>query len=162
MEARKNIAQALETARRQESGDDEAWQHLGVLARQMEATGRARDDTVRTMFGFVGDRWSSLILLTLRAGEWRYGMLRRIISILAAEDEITQKVLTFKLKLLIRNGFVVRRSFDQARPATIYSLTDMGRDFSDRIVALIEWTHAHHDAIVACREADGLASDDLP
>lgn len=81
---------------------------IAALAAEMAAHGHDREDPAREVMGLLGDRWSTLILLVLATGEWRHAELRRTLAQLSAEQAISQRVLTLKLRTLERDGFVFR------------------------------------------------------
>lgn len=138
------------------SGDARA-QRLEALAADMEASGRGRDDPVRTVFALVGDRWTMLLLLVLGTGDWRHAELRRVVGRLSIEEGISQRVLTEKLRALRRNGFVSRHSTDDVPPRVTYRLTKSGCELLDRARALLDWVKGEVPVILAAR--DGFACE---
>lgn len=111
------------------------------LARQMIAHGVRRDEPVRAIFGLLGDRWSTLILLVLGMGTWRHAELRRVLGRLGAEEKISQRVLTLKLRTLEREGLVSRRVIDSVPPKVSYALTPLGKELRIEAEHLIGWVN---------------------
>ncbi|MEY4268871.1 MAG: hypothetical protein RLZZ58_87 [Pseudomonadota bacterium] len=99
---------------------------IAALARQMDAHGRTRHEPVREIFGLLGDRWTTLILLVLAIGTWRHAELRRILGRLGSEGRISQRVLTLKLRALERDGLVRRAVSTDTPPRVSYALTPLG------------------------------------
>lgn len=136
------------------SGIDPAL-HEGVeaLARQMIAHGVQREQPVRAIFGLLGDRWSTLILLVLGMGTWRHAELRRVLGRLGSEEKISQRVLTLKLRTLEREGLVSRHVVDSVPPRVSYTLTPLGADLRAEATRLIDWVNARSAQFVAARAA---------
>jgi len=109
------------------------------LSRTMTKHGIRREDPVRSVFGLLGDRWSTLILLVLASGDWRYSELRRILGRLGSEEKISQRVLTLKLRTLERDGMVARHVIDRSPPRVSYELTPLGRELHIEAERLIDW-----------------------
>ncbi|MBB3359833.1 MULTISPECIES: helix-turn-helix domain-containing protein [unclassified Novosphingobium] len=127
-------------------------QAIARLAAEMTAHGKHRDDPAREVMGLLGDRWSTLILLVLETGEWRHADLRRTLGQLSAEQAISQRVLTLKLRTLERDGFVARSITGSVPPKVSYRLTPLGRDLHGQARALIDWINTRADNIRLARE----------
>jgi DNA-binding HxlR family transcriptional regulator len=136
------------------SGIDPAF-HASVtaLASQMTQHGVRRDEPVRMIFGLLGDRWSTLILLVLGMGTWRHAELRRVLGRLGAEEKISQRVLTLKLRTLEREGLVLRHVTESVPPKVSYALTPMGADLRREAEQLIGWVNSRAAAVHAARTA---------
>lgn len=126
----------------------------------MAVHGTARDEPVRATFAMLGDRWSTLILLVLAMGWWRHAELRRALSRLSAEQDISQRVLTQKLRAMERDGFVQRAVVPTVPPRVSYALTPPGAELAMRAQALIEWVNAQQDTIRAARERFDRSEED--
>ncbi|NML92206.1 winged helix-turn-helix transcriptional regulator [Novosphingobium olei] len=143
------------------SGIDPAFhQQVDLLARDMSAHGVRRDEPVRTTFAMLGDRWSTLILLVLGFGTWRHAELRRVLGRLGAEEKISQRVLTLKLRAMERDGYVVRHVVPTVPPRVSYALTDLGAELRDHATGLIGWVNAHQQEIRKARVRFDLAEAD--
>lgn len=132
---------------------------IAALAAEMAAHGHDRDDPAREVMGLLGDRWSTLILLVLATGEWRHAELRRTLAQLSAEQAISQRVLTLKLRTLERDGFVFRKISADVPPRVSYGLTPLGRDLHGEARRLIDWINARAPAIRAARASFDSAED---
>lgn len=126
---------------------------IAALSEQMQANGNQRDTPVRSVSATIGDRWSTLILLVLDTGEWRHANLRRTLAKISAEQAISQRVLTLKLRHLERDGFVLRRTGEAVPPRVEYWLSPMGSELVRMIRQLIDWTVAHKLRIETARAA---------
>lgn len=108
---------------------------------------------IRDVLDRVGDKWSSLILLSLKDGPRRFGVLRREIG------DISQRMLTETLRHLQRDGFISRRVIPVTPPQVEYRLTPMGQSLRGQLATLAEWAGTHHDAIREARKSfDGQPS----
>lgn len=124
---------------------------IAALAAQMAAHGTERDAPVRAVMGLLGDRWTTLILLVLGTGEWRHAELKRVLAQLSAEQAISQRVLTLKLRTLERDGFVARSVSGDVPPRVSYALTPLGIDLLAQARELIGWIEGQSAAIRAAR-----------
>ena len=131
---------------------------LTELATSMTRHGTDRDAPVREVMGLLGDRWTTLILLVLGAGEWRHAELRRTLARLSSEQSISQRVLTLKLRTLERDGMVARTVSADVPPKVSYRLTPLGAELLCQVRSMIGWIEDHYDMIVYARaEFDSLA-----
>jgi DNA-binding HxlR family transcriptional regulator len=135
---------------------------LVALATAMRANGYQRDDPVREIFAVLGDRWSTLILLTLNIGTFRHAELLRAIAGLSAgsEGKISQRVLTQKLRLLERDGLVDRSVTHTIPPRVSYTLTATGRALVGHIAQLQDWIFGNRLHIDAARAAFDLRQNE--
>lgn len=124
---------------------------IGQLLRDMARTGHQRDMPVRTTLALVGDRWSTLILELLAAGRMRHSELRRVIDLVSAEQEISQRVLTDKLRTLERDGLVERSARPGAPPWVDYALTPRGRELHRLVETLVAWAGQQAPAMLDAR-----------
>lgn len=137
-----------------ENSDDlRARPAIVALAADMAAHGTSRDSPVRAVMALLGDRWSTLILLVLTSGECRHAALRRLLSELSNEGDLSQRVLTLKLRALERDGFVQRKATADVPPRVSYALTGLGHALSLQARAMIDWVNGHETAILAARTA---------
>jgi DNA-binding HxlR family transcriptional regulator len=128
--------------------------HGGVsaLAKEMREHGHLPADPMREIFGFLGDRWTTLILLVLQMGTWRHAELKRAISRLGSEGKISQRVMTSKLRALERDGLVARETSAYIPPRVSYALTLSGASLVGEIDRLRTWVHASQSDIKAARK----------
>jgi len=133
---------------------------IALLDAEMAASGRNRLAPVRSVMALLGDRWTSLILLVLGAGEWRHAELRRVLARISAEQAISQRVLTLKLRVLERDGFISRHVTPDVPPKVSYALTPLGTALSAENRHLIEWVKHRASLIEASRAAYDAAQQD--
>ena len=100
---------------------------------------------VSDMLARIGDKWSLLIVSTLRDGPMRFNEMRRHI------DDISQKMLSATLKVLERDGLVARTVIASVPPQVEYALTDLGLELLGPVLALAEWTALNTPRILAAR-----------
>jgi DNA-binding HxlR family transcriptional regulator/putative sterol carrier protein len=80
----------------------------------------------------LGERWTLLIVRDLISGPKRYTDLREGLPGIATD------LLTARLRTLEAAGFVARRELPRPAPATVYELTDAGRELAPVILALAQ------------------------
>ncbi|ASW89809.1 winged helix-turn-helix transcriptional regulator [Mycobacterium marseillense] len=100
---------------------------------------------VREVLDRIGDKWSLLVIGTLRDGPMRFGALE------AAVDGISQRMLTLTLKHLVEDGLVDRTAYAEVPPRVEYELTELGRTLLPLVISLAQWAMAHHEEINANR-----------
>jgi DNA-binding HxlR family transcriptional regulator len=101
---------------------------------------------VGSVLSRVGDKWSILIVMTLREGPRRFNDLKRSI------DGISQQMLTRALRGLERDGMVSRTLYPTIPPQVEYDLTPLGHSLSEPVIALGRWAMAHMAEIDAARK----------
>ena len=139
--------------------DDPRIAGLSLLANAMGSPPPDRDAPVREVLARLGDNWSALILKVLATGTFRYATLKRVIGALSAEGEISQRMLTLRLRALERDGFVRRTEQATVPPRVCYDLTPLGQGLVSELDRLIVWVEAQQDRIDAARAAFGPITD---
>lgn len=102
---------------------------------------------VRGVLDRIGDKWSTLMVLTLALRPHRFGELKRAIP------DISQRMLTQTLRDLQRDGYVARKVFPTTPPAVEYSLTDLGRSLMVPLSGLVDWAVRTRGAVEKARAA---------
>lgn len=102
---------------------------------------------VRELMDRIGDKWSLLIIGTLRTGRLRFSELRRRIP------GISQRMLTLKLRSLERDGLISRTVHAEVPPRVEYELTEMGCTLIEPALGLALWAVRHQPAITVARDA---------
>ncbi|WP_286161002.1 winged helix-turn-helix transcriptional regulator [Aphanothece minutissima] len=92
---------------------------------------------VRAALQVLEGKWTLPILWQLRQGPQRYGDLRRVIP------EISDKLLTQRLRDLERDGLVEREVTPTRPPRVSYSFSDYGRTLIPVIQSLCAWGQQH-------------------
>jgi DNA-binding HxlR family transcriptional regulator len=93
----------------------------------------------------IGDKWSVLVVMTLRDGSRRFSELRR------ALPGISQRMLTLTLRTLERDGMVHRTVTPSVPPRVDYELTALGQSLQAPVYALGSWAIEHLPAIERAR-----------
>jgi len=101
---------------------------------------------VRDVLDRLGDKWSTLILVTLAHGPQRFNALARSVP------DISRRMLTETLRQLERDGLVWREVAPSTPPAVAYGLTALGTSLMPPLAALIDWAERHQPAIAAARD----------
>jgi DNA-binding HxlR family transcriptional regulator len=92
---------------------------------------------IRTTLDVIGGKWKPLVLFELKDGPQRFSALRRAIP------DVTQKMLTDRLKELERDGIVRREVYAVVPPRVEYSLTPYGEGLKPILAAMAEWGAGH-------------------
>jgi DNA-binding HxlR family transcriptional regulator len=88
---------------------------------------------VATTLTLIGNKWEVLILRDLLDGTRRFGELKRSVG------DVSQKVLTSKLREMEASGLVTRTVYAEVPPRVEYSLTEEGRSLKPVIDAMYAW-----------------------
>ena len=121
------------------------WQQRGFDAGQCP---------VRNVLDFIGDKWTTLILMSLAAGPRRFSEVQR------AMPDISKRMLTQTLRALERDGLLTRHVFPTKPPSVEYRLSPLGRSILHPLDGLVEWAEGHFAAITEARKQfDGTAQD---
>jgi DNA-binding HxlR family transcriptional regulator len=105
----------------------------------------ARDCPFRNVLDKLGDKWSFLILAVLEDQPRRFNAIKRLVG------DISQRVLTRKLRDLERDGYVSRRVYPDRPPKVVYALTRVGRSALKPIAHLMNWSLTAHPQILRSR-----------
>jgi DNA-binding HxlR family transcriptional regulator len=116
------------------------------VTRKTGSPPRIRDGgAVREVLDRVGDKWSLLVIGTLRSGPLRFSELEEAVA------GISQRMLTLTLKHLVEDGLVARTAYAEVPPRVEYEVTKLGRTLVPLVMALAEWAMANHEQINANR-----------
>jgi DNA-binding HxlR family transcriptional regulator len=85
----------------------------------------------------VGKRWTGAILLVLMDGPLHFSGIRQLVP------ELSDRLLSERLKELEGEGIVERRVLDGSPVRVEYSLTEKGRALEPTLRALKDWAHQH-------------------
>src|SRR5262249_4748248 len=85
----------------------------------------------------VGDKWTVFTIVVLRGGPRRFNDIKRSI------DGISQQMLSRTLKLLERDGMVVRTAIPTTPPQVQYELSELGKSLSVPVLAVGRWAYDH-------------------
>ena len=84
----------------------------------------------------LGERWTFLILRESFYGVRRFSDMQRNLG-------IARNILSTRLQMLVANGILERRLYQQEPPRHEYRLTQAGRDLYPAIVTLMRWGDRH-------------------
>jgi len=118
-----------------------------TLAAYRDKSGGLDQCPIREVLDQIGDKWSTLLILTLSQRPHRFGELRRAVS------DISQRMLTQTLRDLQRDGLVSRTVHPTVPPSVEYALTPLGQSLLDPLSHLIRWAEASRGAIRSARAA---------
>src|SRR6266550_2620518 len=85
----------------------------------------------------VGKRWTGAILLVLLDGPLRFSEIRHLVP------DLSDRLLSERLKELEGEGIVERRVLDGSPVRVEYSLTQKGRALEPTLRELKDWAHEH-------------------
>jgi len=94
----------------------------------------------------VGDKWTVLIVVLLGDGPKRFNEMRRMVG------GISQRMLTFTLRGLERDGLVTRTVFPTTPQRVDYELTQLGSTLWEAVEPLSLWARAHVSEILTSRK----------
>jgi DNA-binding HxlR family transcriptional regulator len=100
-----------------------------------------------SILGRVADKWTVLIVVLLGDGPKRFNEIKRMVG------GISQRMLTFTLRGLERDGLVERTVFPTTPQRVDYELTPLGGTLLKAVEPLGLWARAHTGKILASREA---------
>lgn len=101
---------------------------------------------IRDVLDRVGDKWSLLVVSTLRDDTMRFSELLRGIP------GISQRMLTLTLRQLERDGLIERTAFAEVPPRVEYALTPLGGTLVQIARTIGDWAISNHAEIERSRE----------
>lgn len=111
----------------------------------MRRSPRDKEDTagcpIRSVLSVVAAKWPMLIVNSLSDGEPKYfGELGRAIP------DVSPKMLSQTLKLLVEEGLVSRQVIPDIPPRTKYQLTACGHTLLEAMKPLVRWAFSHMES----------------
>ena len=98
---------------------------------------------VRDVLSRLGDKWTMLVLVTLKAnGTMRFCDIQKTIG------DISQRMLTVTLRSLETDGLIVRKVYAEVPPRVEYNLTETGCSLMPHIESLVGWALEHMNDIL--------------
>ncbi len=99
---------------------------------------------IRNVIDRFGDKWSLLILYHLhKGGTLRFGEIYHQMT------DISEKMLSSKLKDLERDHLIKRKSYPVIPPKVEYTLTDLGESLIPHLDSLIGWAVEHFKDVIS-------------
>jgi DNA-binding HxlR family transcriptional regulator len=108
----------------------------------------------RQILDRVGDKWSMSVIYELGSGSRRFTELRRAI------DGISQRMLTATVRILERDGLVLRTVHPVVPPRVDYTLTPLGQTLLGTVYQLMKWAVEHADEINDARAAYDIRAEE--
>lgn len=99
----------------------------------------------RLFFEKIADKWVLLILNILEHEAQHFNLLKKNI------EGISPKVLSQKLKMLERDGFIERKIQDTSPIRVDYSLTPLGQNVAAMAYQLKEWAETNIEQVLAAQ-----------
>ncbi len=101
---------------------------------------------ISSILALVGDKWTVLIVVLLGDGPKRFNEIKRMVG------GISQRMLTFTLRGLERDGLVTRTVYPTTPQRVDYALTKLGSTLWQAVEPLGSWARAHVGEILKSRE----------
>ncbi|VXA57758.1 conserved hypothetical protein; putative transcriptional regulator [Acinetobacter proteolyticus] len=96
----------------------------------------------RLFFEKIADKWVLLIINVLARETQHFNLLKKSIQ------GISPKVLSQKLKMLERDGFIERQVQDTAPIRVDYSLTTLGLEVAEMAYQLKDWAESNIEQVI--------------
>lgn len=100
----------------------------------------------RQALEIISDKWTILIVNLLARNTYRFGELKRQVG------GISQKVLTQTLRMLEKNGFVLRKNYQTLPLKVEYSLTPLGLSLSAVFNLITDWAEQNIETVMQARQ----------
>jgi DNA-binding HxlR family transcriptional regulator len=101
---------------------------------------------ISSVLALVGDKWTVLIVVLLGDGPKRFNEIKRMVG------GISQRMLTFTLRGLERDGLVTRTVYPTTPQRVDYELTKLGSTLWKAVEPLGSWARDHVVEIHIARE----------
>ena len=101
---------------------------------------------VSSVLALVGDKWTVLIVVLLGDGPKRFNEIKRMVG------GISQRMLTFTLRGLERDGLVTRTVYPTTPQRVDYELTKLGSTLWQAVEPLGTWAKDHVVEILDSRD----------
>src|SRR5213592_3135344 len=105
----------------------------------------AADCPTRQVLDFIGNKWTTLIIVLLENEPKRFSQLQRII------EGISHKMLSQTLRNLERDGLITRTVYPEVPPRVEYELTPLGQTLIEPIAAIVRWSYDHVEEVNAAQ-----------
>ncbi|WP_439656718.1 winged helix-turn-helix transcriptional regulator [Lentzea sp. HUAS TT2] len=119
--------------------------HLKV-SKQLSGDLARADSLAREIFSDIANKWALLIVETIGDTTKRFTELKTEV------DGISHKMLTQNLRLLERNGLVLRVVHPTVPPRVDYTLTEPGQALRATVDAMCNWTSRYLTEIEGARQ----------
>ena len=107
----------------------------------------AKNCPTRVLLDRIADKWTVLLLTTLKAGPMRFNALKRRV------EGVSQKMLSQTLRQLERDG-LVSRSVEATVPISVtYAITPLGQTLVAALQPMIDWAESRMPEVVEAQVA---------
>lgn len=100
----------------------------------------------RLFFEKIADKWVLMIINVLARETQHFNLLKKSIQ------GISPKVLSQKLKMLERDGFIERQVQDTAPIQVDYSLTPLGLEVAEMAYQLKDWAESNIEQVIYAQQ----------
>lgn len=100
----------------------------------------------RLFFEKIADKWVLMIINVLARETQHFNLLKKSIQ------GISPKVLSQKLKMLERDGFIERQVQDTAPIRVDYSLTTLGLEVAEMAYQLKDWAESNIEQVIYAQQ----------
>lgn len=132
------------------TNDTSSRPHLVSLPRTERRRARLEDfemiERTRATLGLFESKWSVDIIFLLASG------MRRHARLVDNVPGLSKKVLTSTLRKLERHGIVSRQVYADIPVRVEYTLTPLGWQLTEPLMALYEWALAHESDLTGLRQ----------
>jgi len=133
--------------------------HLVSLPRKDRERARPEDfemiERMRSALTLLESKWSVDIIILLASGMHRHARLVDNIP------GLSKKVLTATLRKLEQSGIVARHVYPEIPVRVEYTLTALGWQLTEPLMALYDWAVEHEDELQALAERNRVDRGDL-
>jgi DNA-binding HxlR family transcriptional regulator len=119
------------------------------VSKQLSGDLARADSLAREIFSDIANKWALLIIETIGDSTKRFTELK------VEVDGISHKMLTQNLRLLERNGLVLRVVHPTVPPRVDYTLTEPGQALRATVDAMCDWTQRYLGEIEQARRRFG-------
>jgi DNA-binding HxlR family transcriptional regulator len=104
-------------------------------------------ERTRGTLALLEPKWSVDVIFLLASG------MRRHARLVDNIPGLSKKVLTSTLRVLERSGIVARHVYAEIPVRVEYTLTPLGWQLTEPLMALYEWALAHEDELASARQS---------
>jgi DNA-binding HxlR family transcriptional regulator len=142
------------------TGSQTSAQQLVRLPRPERRRARLEDfemiERTRAALDLLDSKWSVAVIILLASG------MRRHARLVDNIPGLSKKVLTSTLRRLEQHGIVQRHVYPEIPVRVEYTLTPLGWQLTEPLMALYEWAVAHEDQLAEEPRADGNPQSTVP
>lgn len=109
-------------------------------------------ERTRAALDLLESKWSVAVIILLASG------MRRHARLVDNVPGLSKKVLTATLRKLEQHGIVARHVYAEIPVRVEYTLTPLGWQLTEPLMALYEWAVAHENDLTATGETDARAA----